>query len=381
VADHDLGARLKAYAEAWEHAAGGPPAAELRRRGRRRARRRAGLVVAAVAAAASLLAAGGLPSWAPGWGGDRADVPVLRPAGRLAGEPATFLGATDTGRVALYDTATGRPLRYLTPTLVGTPVLDAAHGTVWYADYASACGDAWHQVDVASGRTRPFLPGERFVETMALSPDGRQLAFSRTDAKASNEDGRPHVACRNGQLVVVDLQTKTRRQWTLRRASAIELRWSPDGTQLSIRLNPRDLGGAPTAAEDYLLDLSAPGSPQPTRLVGPQGPGCLVLAPEFVPGTEEVLVGSSCDGAQPELLRFDRHSGRLLGRVELDSGRDSRLELERVAVDASGRHVLLSVLQRGSGNPAGEIGEIGEIRVLRGDRTVVVTRGASLADW
>ena len=77
------------------------------------------------------------------------------------------------------------------------------------------------------------------------------------------------------------------------------------------------------------------------------------------------------DGAQPELLRFDRHSGRLLGRVELDSGRGSRLE----SVSAASGHLLLAVTYQGRRPTPGEL------RVLRGERTVMVARGVGLADW
>ncbi len=368
MADQELQARLTAYAETFAASTHGPDPAAVRRRGRRRAHRRVAVAAVAVVAIATISA--GLVSWLPTRPGGDGAVPAFRPAGREPGEPRTFLGIGRNGRVAVVETATGRPRRYLTPPLVRIPVLDAAHGIVYYADNADACGNAFHQVDVATGKVRPFLPGERFVEALAISPDRTRIAFARAVAQESGSGDAVSVDCHDGELVVVDLRTNTRRVWTVPNSSLTDLDWSPDGTQLAYGLQTRDVGA--NTARAYLLDLTTANGPRLAgRLLAAPGQDCQLLPPRFQPGSDRVVVGSTCQRNHDQLLAYDRHSGRLAGRTTLASGQTGGI-LQSIAFDASGTHLLFTLARRHGK---------AEAWVLRGDRAVIVSPDCDMADW
>ncbi len=96
---------------------------------------------------------------------------------------------------------------------------------------------------------------------LATSPDRTRIAFARAVAQESGSGDAGSVDCHDGELVIVDLRTNTRRVWTVPQSSLTDLDWSPDGTQLAYGLQTRDVGA--DTARAYLLDLATANGPRP----------------------------------------------------------------------------------------------------------------------
>ena len=89
--------------------------------------------------------------------------------------------------------------------------------------------------DLSAGTSRVLLTHTPFLWGPAVSPDGREVAFSR-----SEEDGAWHIW-------TIDLSSGTSRRLTAGEAGEVYPRYSPDGTSLWFHtwIAPRRIGHVP----------------------------------------------------------------------------------------------------------------------------------------
>ena len=304
----------------------------------------------------------------------RVDLAEDRAGRETQGDPAPMLLSPDGTRVAVGDHDTDRPDIAVMdlaggdverhPVPAGRSVLpvawspDGRHvaylGTSMATNPHSGVPIAGEVglLDLVSGRAAP-LPGGSAVQTVAFSPDGKELAVQRSDAAG-------------GDLEVVPLDGGTGRFLTMPEGHRLDglAAWSPDGAWLA---TSRALDICYTLAEeqslrcmtqrdavpDTIAFVDATGRSGPTpepldRAVAGPGPVLGWTAPDRVvvqvpdpPPTVDAdpdhhrLIEVSLDGAEPRRLSAVPTSGGAygIGQIQLATGLLADLEVE-VADDA-----------------------------------------------
>jgi Big-like domain-containing protein/WD40 repeat protein len=143
---------------------------------------------------------------------------------------------SDSGPIQIVDLATGTTIR---PGINGSEVYWSADGTIVY---------------LSSGTVRRFRPGTledsaltdpadgRVIGPLALSPDGKSMAYSTIDAQAATH------------LWIMNLDLRTRFKPIGLEDPADHPAWSPNGTKLAFRRLTS------TGPELWVYDLSATGT-------------------------------------------------------------------------------------------------------------------------
>jgi len=277
-------------------------------------------------------------------------------------EPVTFLGLdTVSGRVGLFATADGKPLRWLTKEVDLVPVLSAARGTVFLR--VGLDGLQWQTVDVATGATRPLTPRLADVQEIAPSPDGRFLAYAQA---RTADPGSPST------LVVREVRSGTERHYSAG-GRVVEMHWSPDDRQLGVGVVSEDMDGSYQTAT--VVDLA---SGRISSLAPAPGPRvvCTGLGPRFT--ATEILVARNCR-SWTDLVRYDRTVGKAVGRIQLSSGRDPG-HIEDLSVDPHSGQVLY-VLATGTSDQTARV----HLMTIRAGRPVPIPTPKSVqfqtVDW
>lgn len=191
-----------------------------RARGRRTRRQ---LLVAAPLAVAAVVAAVALSPL-----GDGQTAPDPRTfASAAPGEPASFFALLD-GRAVQEPTGDGNLIQDLGPAEAVAP----ATGGAWISRSTGTCRS---RVELrGSDRATGFDP-HGAVPELALSPDGRQLAYARTVADPIiTEDGD---GCGSSDLIVRDIARGTERIWSHSTGSGAisSLSWAADSTRVAFQ--------------------------------------------------------------------------------------------------------------------------------------------------
>lgn len=374
--DHDVEVLLKGYAAGFERATRPAPPANVHRRGRQLQTRRR--LTALAVAAALTLGVTLLVADLPGVRGDAAPVvgpprpsptvapepappapPVQREPNRPAPLPGTYVAYdSDTERIVLVETTTGRIKRWLTPSKdrTGDFVVAGDHRSVYLGEWGGADVDCvqavdWKRFDIRTGEAA----GSGLLSSglFAMSRDGRTLA--------QVGDRRAGGTCRHA-LVVRDTGTGVERSWPMPDGMLLlTLRISDDGRRVAwSSTNEDDSVGGPAELPDVgVFDVTRDRAVLQYMPPDVEHANCARTGPDFSP-SGSLLVIDSCEGRKPVLLELDPATGRQLRRTDLNLKLDPNPFggdgfVFSLSVDASGQHVLIE----GSGS---------EVAVLSGGR-------------
>jgi TolB protein len=184
------------------------------------------------------------------------DSPVFTPDGRGLIHSSNRGGATN---IWFLPTAGGKPVRLTTgPGPDESPTV-SADGTVAFVN--SRWRNTLEAYDLSTGSFRTLLTHTPFIWAPAVSPDGREIAFSRSEV-----DGAWHVWS-------VPAEGGVPRRLTSTEAGEVYPRWTPDGASVLFHTwtAPRRIGrvsragGVPallsfgTDASDAFADISPDG--------------------------------------------------------------------------------------------------------------------------
>ena len=182
------------------------------------------------------------------------DAPVYTPDGRGIVHTSNRGGATNIWFLPLSG---GSPVRLTTGSGPDDSPSIAAEGAVSFVN--SRWRNTLDLYDLSAGTSRVLLTHTPFLWGPAVSPDGREVAFSR-----SEEDGAWHIW-------TIDLSSGTLRRVTAGEAGEVYPRYSPDGTSLWFHtwIAPRRIGHVlarggplemvPLTGEQVYADLSPDG--------------------------------------------------------------------------------------------------------------------------
>jgi hypothetical protein len=345
--EEELRSRLQALAVAGRGAPEPAAFGAVRRRARRKLQGAAALVVGLVVAVAGVwLAADAVrrPGATP-------VVPVAPPSGPPAAvAPDTFVAQVGDGasrRTVIVDATTGRVVRQVPGSERRSDVpADAVVGpdlrTVYLPAAApgpgSTCDAGWTQVDLATGARRPAFAGLTGVGEFSLSADGRILAYVHISGPATLDQAHFQMRCHT-ELVVRELVSGHQRVWAVPTGGSVQgVQLSPDATRLAYLLDRGDggdsrlhllpLAGTTSVADGH--DLPAAGDCGPTvwRFLDDRQ----LLA----------LTSQGCGGGYDNLVRYDLETRQVLSTTPLGLP----VEPFTLDVDASGRHVLIRVVNR-----------------------------------
>jgi hypothetical protein len=227
----------------------------------------------------------------------------------------------------------------------------------FYAAWASAdtCRSAVYRLAAPSGGTTRALDVAGDVTGLAVSPDGRRIAYAMwADGPAESFCGGTH------EIHVRDLASGRERVWAvpsaadLRIHSIVGLVWSPDGRYVAFAYADRAVHRIDTTAAAGALP-SLPPDPQVTGVdesgLPPAGTTCYTATPAYLPTGELVAAYHCADNrtqvAEPlRLVVLDpvtRHPGRTLFALP------ARSQARWVAFDRSGRHAFLGLVEPAAG--------------------------------
>jgi hypothetical protein len=259
--------------------------------------------------------------------------------------PAAFVGI-HAGRAGEYGTATGDLLRDLGPAAAVT----GGRGRVWVSA-TTGCSSVVHPV--GGDDAEAFSVSSR-VPALALSPDGRSLAYAaERPVEGVTEIG---AECGSADLVLRELATGAERRWTAAPGSGTiaQLAWSPDGTSLafetvvccdaSVTIHVLATDAAPGAVRDV---------PAPVQV----DQACRVTLPAYA-GAQLVAVRECfADGGETPVVE--------IVEITPDGAVRSRRVLDDtvVALAAHDGHFLIAAY--GSPEAAGELRYIGPDGVAR----------------
>jgi peptidyl-prolyl cis-trans isomerase B (cyclophilin B) len=324
-----------------------PPGDPLGRLGRSRAAQRRRRLAAVAAPVVAVVAAAVVVVPALLAGQDGGGQQLIEPAPAPAA-PARFAARSD-GRAGLYATSTGERLRDLGPAVAVAATSDGA----WISD-ADGCRSTLSYTKGAVSAERA-VPG--FVGAMAVSPDGRTLAYS--DARPSaDDDSSP---CGSAALVLLDVATGTERRWPAGEASGgiDSLAWSADGKHLAFQRT--QCCDATTTVHDLVVATTPKPVPEVPVPAG-QERDCEVVLPAYQ--GDQLVAVRRCDGAAD--------------LVQLTGGRSQRLrslgDRDPIGLAVAGDAVLLSL--RGDGEAPGDL-----LLLDQGGSTRTVAAGLAQPSW
>jgi hypothetical protein len=218
--------------------------------------------------------------------------------------PETFIGV-EASRIAVFDAETGRRFRFLTDGQAGggdsNPVV-ADDGTVFFVRGNGTCSSGIWRLPPGGREARVVQPPDGAVSQLAVSPDGRMLAWV--------EQSCPGVAV----LKTRDFSTGAESTYTVDSPPSVEGRpaWSPDNRHLAYFYG--GIGGGTGGVRVLDTASSAHRADEGMAL---QGPPCPQWSPAFLP--EGSLVVLTChDPAhldRIDAVRFDPSTGRMLGSL------------------------------------------------------------------
>jgi dipeptidyl aminopeptidase/acylaminoacyl peptidase len=170
------------------------------------------------------------------------------------------------------------------------------------------------------------------VSSLAVSPDGKTVAYSRASGPASPD--YPDMRCSARALVLRDLVSGDERTWASGEGSVSTIAWSADGTRLGFIEHPCCGDDDPLA---FVVDAAAApsGLDQLPPVVNPASDRgyCTTRAVVFV--DDHVLLGHECaspTGTSDSVL-VDASSGDLVATLPQSA--------TGICVDRSGRHLLV----------------------------------------
>jgi hypothetical protein len=263
------------------------------------------------------------------------------------GGPARFLTVTGGG-YAFHDARTGRLQQ--TGGVEGYQVVSAAalgDGRTFYVGSGRGkCGPVrFDQLTVVGSDVRstrlsdvPGTAGLRGqIHSLAISRDGRQLAFSVTSAISPQ-----YGSCTDDVVRVVNLRTGATRAWTGGDAAVSNLNWAPDGRTLLMHVTPCCGDNAPGVTR---LDTRAPGTDYSTApdIVGYTNPSSTCGPWLTASADAQVFAVEECGGAVDELriVVLDPSTGRIGRRIATISGPRAASGWS-FSVSPDGLHFLIS---------------------------------------
>jgi dipeptidyl aminopeptidase/acylaminoacyl peptidase len=321
----------------------------LRRRARRRLTRRARPigVVAATAAVVGIVAVVVRPP----------DSDPVVPAGGAPSRVVTVRHVSaDAFEVAVLgaDDLAGRPVaRMGAPANLGTLRAVAAVGDdrTFYAAWTSLddCRGRLYRLVAPSGASPPVLDVAGDVTGLAVSPDGRRIAYAMwADGPGESICGGTH------EIHVRDLASGQERVWATRSAgdlriySIVGLAWSPDGRYVAFGLGDQEVHRIDTTAAPVTIP-SLPPDPFVTNVdesgLPPAGTTCYTATPAYLP-TGELVAAYRC--VDNRTLAAERARLVVLDPVTRRPGRTlltypAGTEPRWLALDPTGAHALLGV--------------------------------------
>ena len=288
-------------------------------------------------------------------------VPVLLPGGppvvSAARYPASFVGVAD-GRIATFDSTTGRRLRWLTSRQPGggdsEPVL--AGDTVFYVHGTGTCSAEIRRVPVQGGtptRVVGGLPGA--AAQVAVSADAKMLAWVQSNCAGG------------GELKTLDLRTGKVRDFAIAGPPTVEGKpaWAPDDRHLALRYG-HSAGGA-NGYPVVLLDTATATSLEDAKPIPSTG-GCDQGRPAYTPRGSLLFV--TCDGTRAAVVRL---ANRTLVPLFSVPGGDVRVTDVITSVDVSSTGVVVVEVADRDGAP----------RIMRwtGGPPVTIETTASSPTW
>ena len=223
-------------------------------------------------------------------------------------------------------------------------------GGTWTAVRAAPCSSVVRQFG------GPSFPAHGQVHALAVSRDGRYLAYSRSGPRAHSKLG---VECDPDALVLRDLTTRVERVWpaTDSSGSITSMSWSPDGRRLVFESDICCTGGV------TLFDLDTTSAPRPVTAV----PHLRTAA------TDSQLTNPTFAGSRVLLLRGDTSSYAV---VDTEGHKVLALQDQGIglAADSTGKHLLITLY----GDPENP-GSL--LSFTAGSDPVVLGRGYANASW
>jgi RNA polymerase sigma factor (sigma-70 family) len=258
-------------------------------------------------------AADGLVTWDPVTGRPAAPLPpltsepefaALSPNGRL------IVGRA-AGAIHVWDAATGREVQ----------VLRSAKPFVWADRFgftdtrlvATDTGRVMHLFDLTSGRLLRSVPaGVEWVNPLAVSPDGKWLAFADRYARAGADNA----------IRVWDLaELREVRRLTLRSLAVLALAFSPDGRRLASAGGEWQADNSHGHVQQWDVDTGR----ELRACNGHTGPvQCLAWAADgrtLATGSEDARVRIWESATGDERLRFTGHAGQISAVAFAPDGR------------------------------------------------------------
>ena len=285
------------------------------------------------------------------------------PGRRAAGPPAFFIGLSDPNAprqgVAVFNTRTGRLVRYLTPQQPGGgasyPLLDPAGRSVVYAVGTGSCGSDIYRVSV-DGPARPqlLIRGDSGpLLAPAVAPGGGRIAYVQGHCDAATEDilARPLTA--TGPAVA------------LYRGAPAEgisgLRWSQDGW----------LSFITTTGQGAVLHTIPARDGQPVRSL-PAPTGCSWSAATWFSddGRARLLASLDC-AAGSRWLILDRQLATLRTLATFPAQRGA----QSVSVDATNKWLIYQE------NDASMAGGIWRWMFTSASHPIPITAGPNSPSW
>jgi hypothetical protein len=267
---------------------------------------------------------GSLPRWSPPSGPDRTT-------------PSVFVAADGQGGVGLYETATGRLTRTLSPEEVGGPdeqaVLSENRRLVYFVQPSGACSGVIRSVPT-TGATEPT--------TVVSSPTA--LATEPSPSPNAADLAWIGASCESGSTVTSDLYVTDLKSGVVTELGAFQptadngMAWSPNGRQLAVE-------------NGQTIDLIAatPGSLSRSRSMT-IGSGCRLTSPVFLLHAQQIAAIRTCSEANSTMetstvLAYDTATGE---PVAVIAAAPAGATFQGLSVDASRTHLLVGVVRPSS---------------------------------
>jgi hypothetical protein len=224
---------------------------------------------------------------------------------RRQGDGADTFVAVEASRIAVFDAYTGRRLRFLTDGQAGggdsSPAL-ADDGTLFFVRGNGTCSSGIWRLPPGAREVRVVQPPDGAVSQVAVSPDGRMLAWVEQP-------------CRDvAVLRTKNLGTGADTSFKMDAPPSVEgrLAWSPDNRHLAYFYGRTGGGVGGVRIVDTTSAATRADEGMPL-----QGPDCPQWSPAFLP--EGTLVVLTCHAPtkldRVDAVRFDPADGRMLGAL------------------------------------------------------------------